>query len=294
MFSRVAIVGLGLIGGSIGLALRRAKAAQHVAGYDLGRGVSERARYVGAIDQAYDALADTVRGADLVVLATPVGAMHSLLHAIAPALTPGTVVTDVASTKAQVMRWANDLLPSSVSFVGGHPMTGKELSGVEAADPALFQGRIYCVTPPAQARPSALARVSSFVELLGARVRFMDAVEHDELVAGVSHLPFLASIALVQTVSSDASWGEAAPLAAGGFRDMSRLAAGSPEMYRDICMTNSEAITHWLDTYILTLQQMRQQIAQHSRDLGELFTTAQETRQRWLLSQDEDGWGQER
>lgn len=287
MFSRVAIVGLGLIGGSIGLALRKAKAAQHVAGYDLGRGVSERARRVGAIDQPYDALSDAVRGADLVVLATPVGAMHALLQAIAPLLTPGTIVTDVASTKAQVMHWAYELLPASVAFVGGHPMTGKELSGVEAADAALFQGRVYCLTATEQTNSSAVAKVSSFVELLGARVRFMHPVEHDEQVAGVSHLPFLASITLVQTVTADASWNEAAILAASGFRDMSRLAAGSPEMYRDICLTNSEAITHWLDAYIASLQHMREQIAQRERSLGETFAEAQQARQYWQALQDD-------
>lgn len=287
MFSRVAIVGLGLIGGSIGLALRKAQAAQHLAGYDLGCGVSEQARRVGAIDQPYDALADAVRGADLVVLATPVGAMHALLQAIVPLLTPGTIVTDVASTKAQVMHWANELLPTSVPFVGGHPMTGKELSGVEAADATLFQGRIYCLTATEQTNSTAIARVSSFVELLGARVRFMHPVEHDEQVAGVSHLPFLASIALVQTVASDDSWNDAAILAASGFRDMSRLAAGSPEMYRDICLTNSEAITHWLDTYIASLQGMREQIAQRDRSLGETFAEAQQARQYWQALQDE-------
>jgi prephenate dehydrogenase len=130
MFNRVTIIGLGLIGGSIGLALRKAKAAQEVIGYDLGKGVSDRARKIGAIDHAYTVLADSVRGSELVILATPVGAMRALLQELAPALTPGAVVTDVASTKAQVLTWAEEFLPTSVAFVGGHPMAGKEISGV--------------------------------------------------------------------------------------------------------------------------------------------------------------------
>src|SRR5438067_4945613 len=243
MFNRVAIIGLGLIGGSIGLALHKAKAAQQVVGYDLGKGISNQARKIGAIDQPYSTLADTIRGAELIILATPVGAMRSLLQDIAPLVTPGAVVTDVASTKAQVISWAEEFLPTSVSFVGGHPMTGKELSGVEAADAMLFQNRIYCLTPTPHTRPSAINKVSAFVEALGARVRFLEPAEHDGQVAGVSHLPFIAPIALVNTVTASASWGDASLLADNGFLDMSRVAGGSAEMYRDICLTNSDAFT---------------------------------------------------
>src|SRR5438874_2006972 len=156
MFQRVAIIGLGLIGGSIGLALHKANAVQQVTGYDLGKGISNHARKIGAIDQPYSTIHDAVRGAELIILATPVGAMRSLLQSIAPAATPGAVVTDVASTKVQVISWAEEFLPSSVSFVGGHPMTGKELSGVEAADATLFQGHIYCLTPTAHTRSVAI------------------------------------------------------------------------------------------------------------------------------------------
>ncbi len=281
MFQRVAIIGLGLIGGSIGLALHKVKIAQEVVGYDLGSGVTERACRVGAIDATYEALTDVVRGAELVVLATPVGSMRAILQGIAPAVMPGTIVTDVASTKEQVIQWAEELLPTSVTFVGGHPMAGKELSGVEAADAELFQGHIYCITPTEHTRPTATSKVAALVESMGARVRFLSPVEHDRQVAGVSHLPFLASIALVNTVVESPSWGEAALLAANGFRDMSRLAAGSPAMYRDICLTNSEAIVGWLDDYIATLQSLREHVAERDRDLNELFVDAQQARLRW-------------
>ena len=281
MFQRVAIIGLGLIGGSIGLALHKAKAAQQIAGYDLAKGVSNQARRIGAIDQPYSALADAVRGADLVILATPVGAMRSLLQEIAASLSPGAVVTDVASTKAQVISWAEEFLPTSVAFVGGHPMTGKELSGVQAADAILFQGRIYCLTPTSRTHSVAITRVSALIEALGARVRFLEPIEHDGQVAGVSHLPFIASVAIMNTVGEGAAWSDASMLAANGFRDITRLAAGNPEMYRDICLTNSDSITRWLNEYIATLSGLRDRIATHDRSLDETFARAQQMRLEW-------------
>jgi prephenate dehydrogenase len=281
MLNRVAILGLGLIGGSIGLALHKAKAAQQVVGYDLGKGVMNQARKVGAIDQPYSALADAVRGSELIILATPVGAMKALLQDIASAVLPGAVVTDVASTKVQVITWAEEFLPSTVAFVGGHPMTGKELSGVEAADASLFQNRIYCLTPTARTNPNAITKVSTLIEALGARVRFLEPAEHDGQVAGVSHLPFLASIALMNTVAQSSAWGDAALLAAGGFRDATRLAGGNPEMYRDICLTNAEALTRWLNEYIGNLSTLRDRIAEHDRSLDETFAKAQQMRQQW-------------
>lgn len=288
MFNRVAIIGLGLIGGSIGLALRKAKAAQQVVGYDLSRGASNQARKAGAVDQSYVALADTVRGAELIVLATPVGAMRSLFQDMAKSVSPGAVVTDVASTKVQVITWAEEFLPPTVPFVGGHPMTGKEMSGVEAADAALFQNKIYCLTPTINTRPAAIEKVSNFASALGARVRFLEPAEHDGQVAGVSHLPFVSSIALMSAVAEGDSWGDASLLAAGGFRDMTRLAAGNAEMYRDICLTNSEAVTRWLDAYIRKLAEFRHSIATHDRNLGEAFAQAKQLRLKWQMTQDDD------
>ncbi len=286
MFNRIAIIGLGLIGGSIGLALHKAKAVQQVAGYDLSRGAANQARKIGAIDQVYSDLADAVRGSELIVLATPVGAMRSLLQNMAASVSPGAVVTDVASTKVQVITWAEEFLPPNVSFVGGHPMTGKEISGVNAADATLFQHRIYCLTPTINTRPAAIDKVSTFVEALGGIVRFLEPAEHDGQVAGVSHLPFVASVALMKAIAEGASWGDASLLAAGGFRDMTRLASGNPEMYRDICLTNSEAIIRWLDTYIQTLRQLRTDIATHDRTLAETFAQTQQLRLKWQLSQE--------
>lgn len=287
MFNRVAIVGLGLIGGSLGLALHKAQAAKCIAGYDLGRGVSDRARKSGAIDSSFDSLADAVRGAELVILATPVGPMRALLQSLASVLTPGTIVTDVASTKAQVISWAEEFLPANVAFVGGHPMAGKEQSGVEAADANLFHNCIYCLTPTARTRSDAVSKAVSLVEAVGARLRFMEPSEHDGEVAGVSHLPFLASIALMDTAANDPTWSDAALLAATGFRDMTRLAAGNPEMYRDICLTNGTAIVRWLDQYVDNLSALRDRIVRHDKWLSEDFARVQELRQSWQLAHDD-------
>ncbi len=281
MFNRVAIIGLGLIGGSIGLALHKAKAAQHITGYDLAVGSANQARRISAIDQPYSTLADAIRGAELVILATPVGAMRSLFQDIASSVTPGAVVIDVASTKVQVISWAEEFLPSSVAFVGGHPMTGKELSGVQAADATLFQGRIFCLTPTSRTRSIAITKASALIEALGARVRFLEPAEHDGQVAGVSHLPFVASIAIMNTVAEGTAWSDAAMLAAGGFRDITRLAAGNPEMYRDICLTNSESLTRLLNEYIATLSGLRDRIAAHDRSLDETYSKAQQLRLEW-------------
>jgi len=288
MFNRVAIIGLGLIGGSMGLALRQTHAAQQIAGYDLGRGVSERARRVGAIDQSYNSLADAVRGAELIILATPVGAMRALLQDVAAVASPGTVITDVASTKSQVIIWAEEFLPGNVYFIGGHPMAGKELSGVEAADPALFRNCVYCLTPTKKTSPAALNKVSILVEALGARVRFLEPAEHDGQVAQVSHLPFVASAALMNTVAGSTSWGDLALLAASGFRDATRLAAGNPEMYRDICLTNNEALLRSLDDYLAMLHTFRDYIAARNPHLEELFVRSQQSRQQWQTTHESE------
>ncbi len=286
MFNRIAIIGLGLIGGSIGLALHQVKAAREIVGFDMGEGSSHRAYSVGAIDQPCNSLTEVVQGAELIILATPVGAMRRLLKDLGPLVSPGTVITDVASTKAQVVAWAEEFLPSSVPFIGGHPMTGKEVSGVEVADALLFQNCIYCLTPTQMTQSAALQKVAAFVEMLNARISYLSPEEHDKQVAGVSHLPFIASAALMSTVAQDATWSDAALLAANGFRDMTRLAGGSPEMYRDICMTNDKAIVTLLDAYIDTLQKMRDTILTQDKHLGDFFAETQQQRLHWLSSRD--------
>jgi prephenate dehydrogenase len=271
---KLAMLGLGLIGGSLGLALRQAGIARQIAGYDSNPDVTYRALERGAITRMSIAVEDAVQQADLVMLATPILAMPELLERIAPLLKPGVLVTDTASVKAKILTWAQKFLPANVVFVGGHPMAGSEHSGIEAAEERLFDGCAYCLTPSAQTTPEAITQLSEIVQQLGAQPIVLDAEQHDRLVAGISHLPFILSSALVQVLSKGEEWEAMTRLAAGGFRDMSRLAAGNPIMYRDICLTNKEAIVDWLDALAWQLERIRSLIAMNDDDLEPYFAQA--------------------
>lgn len=279
--SRMAIIGLGLIGGSMGLALRKAKKNGEVVGFARRPEVASRAIERGAVDRAEESLNSAVKGADLVLIATPVIAMKAILAEIGGSLNPGCIVTDVASTKAQVMGWAAEALPPSISFIGGHPMAGKETSGIEAADADLFLGCTYCLIPGARATKEAIDTVADLVKKIGAKPLFIEASEHDSLVAAISHLPIIISTALVSMATKSPSWPEMAKLAATGFRDLTRLASGSPQMSRDICLTNKEPILRWLDEYIHELERFRRLVSS-DEGLEEAFDRAREARQGWL------------
>jgi prephenate dehydrogenase len=274
----IAVLGLGLIGGSLALALQQSGLAKHIAGYDTNPGTTRRALEREAITHAYATAEEAVQQADMVVLAPPISVIPALLQRIAPSLKPGTLVTDTASTKAQVLQWASNLLPTSVSFVGGHPMAGKESSGIEMAEAGLFEGCTYCLTPTAQTSAEAIALLSEVVTHLGAHPLVLDAEQHDRLVASISHLPFVLSSALVQMVGGEEDWPTLAHLAASGFRDMSRLAAGSPGMYRDICLTNKEAILSQLDALAAQLASVRSLIAASDDALEAYFAQAKQIR----------------
>src|SRR5262249_19103295 len=200
-FERVAILGLGLMGASLGLALRASGLAETVAGYDAAAGVAQRAYKRGAVDAAHATVAASVAGAELVVLAAPVLALRELLLALAGHVAPNAVITDVGSTKAQVVAWAEELLPEPERFVGGHPMTGRERSGVEAADPGLYRGCVWCLTPTGHTAETALRRVEGLVTALDASSCMLEPAQHDAAVAAVSHLPLVAAAALTLTAT---------------------------------------------------------------------------------------------
>jgi prephenate dehydrogenase len=290
MFSRGAILGLGLMGGSLTLALRDAGVVEQIAGYDHTPEIAGQARERGMVDQACGSVADAVRGADLVVLAVPVLAERALLEQAAPHLTPGAIVTDLGSTKRMVVGWAGELLPASVRFVGGHPMAGRELSGLDASDATLYRDAVWCLTPTAQSDPEAVQRLSSLIEAVGASPLLLDPERHDHLVAGVSHLPILVAAGLVRVLASDAGWAELALLAAGGLRDTTRVASGDPRMARDICLTNRDEIVRWLDEYLATLHKLRDMVAAEEVDGGTaveaFFREAREVREDWLRTRE--------
>jgi len=277
---RVAILGLGLMGASLGLALR---ATDHsVVGYDAAPGVAERARERGAIEVAAGTVAEAVINADVVVLATPVLAMRDLLGAIAAHLSPQALVTDLGSTKAQVVAWAQELLPDPARFLGGHPMAGRERSGVEAAEAGLYQGCVWCLTPTAATAPQTVDRLVALIGELGARPLMLDAERHDAAVALVSHLPLVAACALVLTATDSPDWPLAGTLAAGGFRDSTRVASGDPRMARDICRTNAGPLLAGLDAYIEMLRGLRERISAGDRSIEEAFVAAKRERDAWI------------
>lgn len=281
--NRIAIIGLGLIGGSIGLGLKQAKLKEiEIVGHDRDAETAGRAKRRGAIDQVEWNLIAAVRTADMVIIATPAMAIREIFSVIADHLPEQCVVTDTASTKVQVMAWAQELLPKSVYFVGGHPMAGKETPGIDAADPALFQETLYCIIPALDAPRRAVESVVGLARTLGAKPYFVDTVEHDGFAAGVSHLPLVASAALVSTVSKSPAWREMSRMAASGFEGVSRLASGDHEMSRDICLSNQESIARWIDSFIEELRRYRELILSGGQELERAFLRAQMARDKWL------------
>ena len=249
--ARVAIVGTGLIGASIGLGLREHADAGtiEIVGYDRNAERARGAERRGAIDARASSAAAAAEGASLVVLSTPILAMREAMAEIARALAPGAVVTDTGSTKAEVMRWAGELLPAGVHFVGGHPMAGKTEVGPAHADAKLFEGARWVVTPTRTASAAAVETVAGFAAGLGAKPMYMDPEEHDAYAAAVSHLPLLAASALFRLARDSEAWPELSMLAAGGFRDTTRLAGTDEQMAHDIALTNREQVVHWLQRY---------------------------------------------
>jgi prephenate dehydrogenase len=234
---RISILGVGLLGGSIGLAVHERIKGCTVVGYGHKRATLDAALQSGAIDEGYDNLSRAVRGADLVILCTPVGLFRGLLAEMGPLLSPGTVVTDVGSTKRSIVEAAGELLPAGVQFIGSHPMAGSEKRGVQFARGDLYDGALCILTPTPDTDEGALEKVRWFWELLGMRICRVSPEEHDRRLADVSHLPHALAAALVM-VQEEAS----IDLAGKGFQDMTRIAAGDGGLWRDILLDNRDNV----------------------------------------------------
>jgi prephenate dehydrogenase len=280
-FNRVAILGTGLIGASIGLGLKAARPQTQIAGYDASGDSSRRAQSVKAIDKR-GSLRDALMDADLVIVSTPVGSMKALFEEMAPLLPTQALVMDTGSTKAAVLKWAAELLPAGVRFIGGHPMAGKTETGPDAADAKLFQGAVWCLAPLPTVQKDAIDEAVKLVESLGASPYFLDPDEHDGLVASVSHLPYLMSVALIGHLGRERSWRESASLAAGGFAYATHLTDSDPQMFADIMRTNRDNVVRRLDLYISELETLRDAIASDSGGLKQTFDSARGLHVDWL------------
>ncbi len=248
MIESVAILGLGLMGGSLGLALRARGAARSVTGFARREAVRSQALAVGAVDAVSGSAPEAVAGADLVVLCTPVLTMPALVHTLREALEPGCIVTDVGSTK----QWLSDevthaLEGSTAVYIGSHPMAGSEKTGLEAARGNLYEGASVLVTPVAEGPADPVKRLTAFWESVGASVNLMTPAAHDALIARTSHLPHLAAALLVAAVERDEH--SVLPFCGPGFRDTTRIAAGSEDVWHDIVKSNAVAIRRELEVF---------------------------------------------
>jgi len=265
----VAVIGLGLMGSSFALALKQARPDAVIVGADIDPATLRKALDRGLVASA-SADGSVAEIADVIVIGAPIRAMRDVFAQL-KGRTEGKVVTDMASTKSDVMEWAG---AAGIDLVGGHPMCGREASGIDAADAALFQGAPWVLT-----RPDPV--LTDLVEAVGAHPVVMDAETHDRLVAGVSHAAFLLSVGYVLALSRRADWPEASRLAAGGFRDMSRLAAGDPQLYAGVTGTNRANLLEQLDAISAELTRLRRHLEADDPRLVELFEEARAVRERW-------------
>ena len=268
MLHKLSILGPGLLGGSIGLAARHRKIARRVAIWARRPEAADQAYQLGAADEATNDLVKAVADAELVVLATPIGVMRALVDQIRPALPDGCVVTDVGSVKYPIVTALSDALNGKARFVGSHPMAGSEQSGIDAARRDLFENATCIVTPREDTDQAALKVVYDFWRALGCSVKTLGPLEHDEIVARISHLPHVVAAAVVNTVCTDGA--QALNFAGPGFKDFSRIAGGPFEMWTEICLENREEIGRALNTLIEELGKVR--AAVENADAVELRT----------------------
>jgi prephenate dehydrogenase len=283
---RVTIVGLGLIGSSMGLALRQARLTSAVVGHDIDRGVAGQAKKSGAVDRTVWNLLSACEDSDLILLAAPLDAIKPTLEAIGPELRPGCVVIDTATVKEPVLAWAASTLPDGVHFVGGDPLPGPiaaGLSGVEAARADLFQNGLFCVVPSPSANEDAVKLAIDLVQILGAKPLFLDAVEHDGLMAAVEHLPAILALALMEAVVEQPAWRELRKVAGASLETGTKLAAIDPIALGEASAANRVNLMRWIDTYIDSLSSIRTALETgEPEDMVERFQTAFKERAKWL------------
>ena len=283
---RLAVIGVGLIGGSFALALKQAGKVSHVVGAGRSRANLELALERRVVDSIAPDAAAAAREADLVLVAAPVAQFASIFATLAPSLQPGAIVTDAGSTKRDVVAAARSALGARIAqFVPGHPVAGAELSGAAAATAGLFLDRRVVLTPLPENRPESIQRVEDAWKACGARITRLEPDEHDGVLAAVSHLPHLLAYALVHDIAKRGNAEQLFSYAAGGFRDFTRIASSHPEMWRDICIANRDRLATELRGYQAKLGVMERLLqAADAAGLEKLFAEARDARNRWLKS----------
>jgi prephenate dehydrogenase len=277
------LVGVGLLGGSLGLALKERRIVDEVVGFVRRPASVRECQQCGAVDRATLDLHDAVRGADVVVLCTPISRMRELTGQMLPALKPGAIVTDVGSVKGSVVRELEPLIAKAKAhFVGSHPMAGGEKMGVSAARPDLFVNAVCVVTPGSKSNRAAVRKVTQLWRAVGARLLTLAPDLHDELVSRSSHLPHVVAAALASFVLDPAHPKQQQAVCANGFRDATRIASGSPEMWRDIAVSNRRHLARAVDAFIADLRKVRRALG--GPDAGALaafFEAGKQRRDRW-------------
>ncbi|MGH8763549.1 MAG: prephenate dehydrogenase [Nitrosospira sp.] len=290
--NKLVIIGVGLIGGSFALALRKAGLARHIVGVGRSPENLQHARRLGAIDEIASDLQRALKDAEIVFLAIPVGQTGEIMAQISSFLEPDTIVTDAGSTKQDVVAAARSYLTKHLNnFVPGHPIAGAELSGASAADAELFRNKNLVLTPLDETSVGAVKRVTELWQACGARVSQMSAIRHDNIFAAVSHLPHVLAFLLMNRIYTGIGRdpgdllrpGDLLHFTGSGFRDFTRIAGSSPEMWRDICLANREALCEQIDAYQNELTALREMLARGDGEAMEsIFTNARETRRQWL------------
>ncbi|KAB2900650.1 MAG: prephenate dehydrogenase/arogenate dehydrogenase family protein [Burkholderiaceae bacterium] len=285
MFEQLGLIGCGLMGGSFALAMKKAGLVKRVVGYSKSPSTTDRARQLGVIDVEAPSALLAVAGADIVLLAVPVAATESTLKAIKHLVTPQMLIMDVGSTKADVVQAARRALRDQMgSFVPAHPITGREVSGVEHADAELYSGRQVILTPTERTLTAHLRRAEELWTALGCRVSGMSPESHDAAFAAVSHLPHLLSFAMIQSITGQEESDHFLSLAGPGFRDFTRIAASDPKMWRDILRANRDEVLAQSRHFQRALQALEQAMqAENDQALEDMITLASETRAHWRM-----------
>ncbi len=282
-FGKVTIVGVGLLGGSLGLAIRKRRLAREVAGFVRRAASVVECRKLRAVDYATRDLRRAVEGADLIVLCTPLAQMGALVQAMLPVLKRGAIVTDVGSVKAGVVRELESLIhKNGAHFIGSHPMAGAERTGVSAARADLFVNAVCVVTPTKASNKAALRKIERLWEAIGGRLLRLAPETHDVLVGRSSHLPHIAAATLANLILDPAHPAAQPSLCANGFRDTTRIASGSPEMWRDIALANRQNLGRALDVFIGALRKFRRALRRSDAGaITKILERAKERRDAW-------------